>query len=653
MYRQLILVGLVCSLIVGTIGCGTRNPGADPAAVNAPSKPGQIVVNTEHSEYLPPQPATDGIVDDRLEDKRTEFDPDLIDQRPLEGWLVNQSAAVIRLDVPLIKPDVEQHLTRLHPSYVAATKGLRNHLPSVNMIDGKAKQFDDGLYAAIDQSRLQGLDGKLPGHLNLIERLLAKVDANSTTAAYLTAGLTLGGRETSVATNFARDRFIDDFRRKPAQSKPIGFYTWSDSLMRCWSFMRFFQDPLPTNHPIVVDLVKVLEADPQLAADCQQAAKFFAKLTNPFTRPTIGDLVGLDLAVQRPPNENRDHKVSLFPASTSREVELFNRLYPWGLPDNVDLMRELIQKIRSGEVDLTPRENSGWYDHQVYALETMLLPERGDEHHKLLLTKSYKKRMLEAFQALITKRRETHVRQLDSAKAASAPPPRELVSVSPRLRVEPCPTFYLRTARSYSFLQTFLLASLGEEFLKQLHGLTKEGERTPDLATELAAQRDLFYGIYLVSCEDIGHAPALHPDAVLNPADCYVAAVGWLAAVTNNVDRGSVDPDLTIDTRVAVPIYVDPLQGTTRLWVTLGVRLTRLETSYATSPHIKPANGRGDWELVEASKLKNSEYLIAVDEFAEVQVPTLAPPTRDELRKICDEQQTKEKIIKALSAGKW
>ena len=57
-----------------------------------------------------------------------------------------------------------------------------------------------------------------------------------------------------------------------------------------------------------------------------------------------------------------------------------------------------------------PSPSSGWYEYQIYALETFLLPEKGEENPKLLLTKAYKKRMLEAFQALMTKRRETHVR---------------------------------------------------------------------------------------------------------------------------------------------------------------------------------------------------------------------------------------------------
>ena len=54
-----------------------------------------------------------------------------------------------------------------------------------------------------------------------------------------------------------------------------------------------------------------------------------------------------------------------------------------------------------------PTADSGWYEHQAYALETLLLPERGAESVRLLLSKEYKKRMLEAFKALITKRRET------------------------------------------------------------------------------------------------------------------------------------------------------------------------------------------------------------------------------------------------------
>jgi hypothetical protein len=104
---------------------------------------------------------------------------------------------------------------------------------------------------------------------------------------------------------------------------------------------------------------------------------------------------------------------------------------------------------------------------------------------------------------------------------------------------------------------------------------------------------------------------------------------------------------------VAVPIYVDPQRGTMRLWCTLGVRLTTLNASYARPPRLKPAEGDGEWTEVERYKLRPATHLIAVDEFAEVEIPTLSPPNREELRKLCDQHPTKEKIVAALAAGAW
>src|SRR6266446_2156846 len=100
----------------------------------------------ERTEYKPPAEDTeDPLVDDRLEEKTpSKFDPALVDRRPLRDWLVNSSAAVLRLDVPLIKSDQEPELIMLHPSYadvLGEKERARGALPSVNMVDGKAKQF--------------------------------------------------------------------------------------------------------------------------------------------------------------------------------------------------------------------------------------------------------------------------------------------------------------------------------------------------------------------------------------------------------------------------------------------------------------------------------------------------------------------------------
>jgi len=70
-------------------------------------------------------------------------------------WLVNQSAPVIRMDVPLIRPDSDAALLTLFRLRGALQALRARHtaadgiLASLNIVDGKAKQFDDGLYARL------------------------------------------------------------------------------------------------------------------------------------------------------------------------------------------------------------------------------------------------------------------------------------------------------------------------------------------------------------------------------------------------------------------------------------------------------------------------------------------------------------------------
>jgi hypothetical protein len=260
----------------------------------------------------------------------------------------------------------------------------------------------------------------------------------------------------------------------------------------------------------------------------------------------------------------------------------------------------------------------------------------------LLLAKAYKKRMLEAFQVLMTKRRETHVRQNMVAFVGSAAPPPPS-NLKPRLRVEPCPSYYLRTARAYAFLSNFLEATVTAEGLKKLHGLKQGGERQPDLYAELQSQRDLFYGLYLVSCEDIGLKPKLQPDEPVEQDRCYKAADAWLAKVFD-------DPDLAVDTRVSVPILVDTERRVTRLWATLGVRLAKMDASYARPPKIMPADDmEAEWKEPEPHLMQTSHYLIPVEDFAELELKGFRTLTRDQLRAACDQHRTKDAIVTALS----
>jgi hypothetical protein len=592
----------------------------------------------EITEYQPPPPTPDAeLVDDELSEKNPAFIPDLMDRRPEGDWRLNASAAVLRLDVPMLKPDADSALLELRPSYAAAVakapSGIKV-LPSINLIDGKAKQFDDGLYAAIDLAYYKGLPPKLEGHVALIKRIHARVAPDSPASAFLAAALKIAGDEVNTGKPDQSEALLGDFDSDAKYSKPFGFYTWNDELVRVFRFMRFLQRPLPAEQSVLISgLARAVGSEPKLLDDYKRVNAFYARLTNPLDDLTLADERVRDGKYDGP------HAIAVLPGSRSKETELFRRLFPLGLPPNADLMQEMIRAIRSGKVDLAPKADSGWYDHQIYALETFLLPEKGAEHAKLLLTKAYKKRMLEAFQALMTKRRETHARNLKTAEGAAEMRP--LANVKPRLRVEPCPTYYLRTARSYDFLLNFLLAAVGEDGLAALHGLKEGGERSEGLLVELRSMRELFYGFHLLSAEDIGMAPEIRQDEPVDRVACEAKATAWLGSFAG-------DADLSVDTRVSVPLYFDVLNRRTRLWATIGVRLAKLDVSYARPPKVKPIEGAGEWEELKPHQLEAGEYLIAVDEFAEVEVPGLEPLTRKEFRDACDAHKTKPELQNAL-----
>ncbi len=608
---------------------GPANPAVGPGSEE--SEPDTYTVDI--TDYNRPADVFPMLVDDRIEDKTPPFLPDLVDRRPMEGWRINSSAAVIRLDCPLIRPDVEPELAVLHPSYAAAVAGKSGVIPSVNAIDGKAKRFDDGLYAAIDRAYFVGQGERLKSLVAMFRTLHDRVPKDGPAAEYLAAGLELAGEKVAESSSAAVKSQVSEFLADEVQSKPIGVYTWDDTLSRVFRTLRFFSRPI-SDPKAARGLADALKADPALLGEYRTALAFYAKLSNPLVGKSPADLIdGPDVDLARV-------RVSLFPPSSSREADLFIKLFPLVLPADVDLMKELIAKIRSGEVDLKPRKDGGWYDYQVFALESLLLPERGEEKAKLLLTKAYKTRMLQAFQALLTKRRETHVRQLEVKSAAEAAP-RPLSRIDPRLRLEPLPTYYLRTARSYAFLANFLESAVGPATLKEIRGLTEKGPREATLADELPAIRDLFYGLFFLSAEDIGMEPKLLDGEPVDRAKCEKAAEKFL-------ESWKTDPDLSADTRVAVPIFFDGNRRVTRLWMTIGVRLTQLDVRYARGPKVRPVDSSDEWTDAKASQLGQSEYLIPVDEFAEVELEGSRVLTRDEIRALCDRMKTKDAILKAL-----
>ena len=98
----------------------------------------------------------------------------------------------------------------------------------------------------------------------------------------------------------------------------------------------------------------------------------------------------------------------------------------------------MIRRIRTGELNLEPGAESGWYDYQIWALEALVIPERMPEGDRLYLDEEYRKLLIELFKGLLTLTRETHVKQLEMPRLAQQSQRNEVTSRSLR-RFRPSP----------------------------------------------------------------------------------------------------------------------------------------------------------------------------------------------------------------------
>ena len=622
-------------MLIGLVGVGVVGLGAFKSLY-------KIVVRTE---YHPHQSKVRfEVKDDDATLLRATFNPDHVDRRRLDQWEVNSSGATLRLDCPDIRVDRKPEFDILYPSYTDALNALPKYsdefLPSANLIDGTAKQFDDGLYAAIDVALYTGRLKQQLSPRDWVQRVIEKLPPKSEAKAFLAAAIELAGGEIAIDDSLQTMQadYLRQFNQDELRNKPIGFYTWNDDLKWIWRFSKFLQTKF-TDPKIPNQIVAVLEAEQELSDAYQQLCRHANQMSNPAVCLNLSQLApGKSLLVLASQYGVGDEAVAVFPASESKETTLFTRLFANGVPDNANLMSALIERILSGNVDLAPRPNSGWYDHQVYALETLLIPANGRENDKLLLTARYKKRLLEAFKSVITKRRETHARQTEYAKlAAMAPRPS---SIQPRLRVEPSATYFLRTARAYRFVVNFLEAALHHDDLQNLVGLRENGDRGQSIGDELLEMQNRFYGLYLVVCDDIGMVPQFAAQENVDQDACYQLACRWLNQIKEN-------PDLAKDTRVSVPVAYDIGKSRTRLWATLGVRFAYLDVNYVTPPLIR-IPGEASWQKVEVHEAENKRYVIAVDEWAELDCDGRRSFTRSQFRKLCDKYQTRDAIVAAM-----
>jgi hypothetical protein len=501
---------------------------------------------------------------------------------------------------------------------------------SASALAEKAKQLDDGLYAAVDRAAQAGL-GRFPGKTALLRALASQLAAAppSAPAAVVLAAARLGGHAAPLDGPMRRlvEALLDTFQADALRSKPIGFYTWSSELEAIFRQDRMLQTELEDEAGIE-SVRTALRSNPALLASYEAMLTLAARLTNPLVLP--------DLRAARLP-------CAFFPASYSHETDLAKRLFrDRPIPEGYDLVRDLMNRVAGGTLDLTPRSESGWYDLQTWALEPLLRPDAMPEAPRLEMGWRYRAQLRDLFQGLLARTRETHVKQFEGPflGVADTDPLERRTGIAPQLAVEPLAAFYLRRALSYRFVRAVLENAFGAPALRELRRLTARGPVEASLEEELSQIEALFLDAHTAVRDELGMAPDAAA-AGRDPKEARARIASFAAGVAR-------DPDLGQDGRMMVPLFFDLERRKTKVLAFFGWASHHAEVRYSSPPGVRVFERSGR-ELpagearVEFGSLHAS---LAYPVTAEVYVGRILDRAR--FQRHCDRHRTAPAILAAL-----
>jgi hypothetical protein len=501
---------------------------------------------------------------------------------------------------------------------------------SAALLVQKAKQVDDGIYAAVELAAdvgAGGLRGKGALLAGLVQRLAAAAPDPAVATILAAASLDASGVRIPPALAEATRAARASFEANAVASKPLGFYTWSPALVRIFKRDRLLHGELEGAAGIAA-IVEALRSDPELGAAYAAHLDLAARLTNPLDR----DKPDLRAILAAPGQDPPPGGLWLFPPSRSHESDLAKRLFgDRPIPEGFSLVDEVLRRLRAGTLDLSPTPASGWYDWQTWALETLAMPSRAPEAKRLRLSRAYVACLEDLFRGTLALTRETHVKQLGVEPTAAEMLPRRKIRIGPDLHVEPVPTFYLRRALAYRFVRGVLEGAFGARALSDLRRIRAEGPVRTPLADEIRDVEALFLGAYAVSSADLG----LPPDADPAAAGAASAFLAWREDIAK-------DPDLSVDARMMVPLFYDLERGKTKVMAFLGWTTRVVSASFETPTRVEVSNPDVDVEFAE------QRARLAYPVTAEVYVSKILD--RAEMRALCDTRMTRSGILAALES---
>ena len=552
-----------------------------------------------------------------FEDKKMAISKTHSDGTP---YTVNNSIATFRLDIA--KPDA--HCARVFSTYADALRYSQEHdlptLPSVQLIQGRLKAFDDTLCITAESAMRNRRQ-------HALERLLAslvKSNAPPDAVTHVATALSLSGAEpqgldddTRRRVEASRNQFLSTF-----EAKPCGFWDADENLRTLFQSDRYLMRGLTLHDSAeaCAAICRAISEDVALKASFLNLREFGAKLANPATAIQFDALDGLTPQEirQRFPDDAQFALVSYSASNEQRLIDQLNR--ERRLTGNENVMALIIAAVKSGRLSLDPKPDSGWYDYQWHALETLLVPERGHESAKLKLSAAYRQRLENAFATILTKERETQIKRLPELTLGHSDrgqaPVRKAI-ISPDFSAEPTLTVYLRLGRGYRFLRQ----ALGAVFQNEWPAI-RLADSDVSLDASLHETALFCYGLYETLCMEIGQVPRYLPDELdtLDRGQAVATFKRWH-------ETWQTDPALTNDTRVVTPVAIRP-NGSVSHWGTAGIKLEAVRYAYRDTPEV-----RGDVVPI----FKPYRAYLPTDVFLEFDRPSLsAPMTRAEFRSACD-----------------
>ncbi len=451
---------------------------------------------------------------------------------------------------------------RLFGSFHEAIEHARREglplLPSASMIHHTFKREDDAL---LEEVQL-GVNRLCVELLEDLDAALAEREDRpaAEARAFVAAALVLADRREEAVFPDAVARqarqLISEFR-SGARSAGRGFnestvaprYARSEELARMFTTQRFLTGLLEP--PAAEVLLELLEERPDLRERLAQINAVYDVLDNPAETAHL----------LRPDGPLPQAGVHFLPAARSPENEHYYATFGAGPPpDELQWLCELTESVRSGRLDLTPRSDSGWYDHKLYALAPLVRRDHAIEllTNKLRATELYRAFMAETFRAALVSTRESHIMRIQPIYMGILPEQEPELPLGPQFGCEPTPIVYWRLALAYDYLREQLPAEFGMH-----EQLAVQAERARGLAAlallELGIPADFAIGEPL---------PDGFPHAGLE------ATRDWLAALPDS-------PPMREDPRFCLPVMAQ------RQWGIVGVRLRRLKYEYDVAPWVE------------------------------------------------------------------